>query len=279
MGQEPVLFNQSIRENLLYGKPNATDDEIASALAKANATKIIDRLPDGINTIVGSGGGQLSGGEKQRIALARAFIKDPKILILDEATSALDRKNEIEVQNAIDDFKNGDFNITTIIIAHRLSTIINSDKIIVLKEGKVVEEGSHKTLLKEHPKGVYSSLVRSQEQLEDSDEEEVDENRTKKRKTSMAAHKSSFNDRILDKKAEADEMDEVKKKENEELIKQIKKKGYFKRLFKYNKPYYLIFVGLISSALQGLSFPTFGVFYVKAFFAMFDYDLHRIGIN
>lgn len=97
-----MLFNQSIKENILYGKPNASEEEIFEALDKANATQIIKKLPDGIYTRVGSGGGQLSGGEKQRIALARAFIKHPKILILDEATSALDRKNEAEVQAAID---------------------------------------------------------------------------------------------------------------------------------------------------------------------------------
>ena len=125
VGQEPVLFNQTIRENLLYGDPKATEEDMLEALKKANASKIIDKLPLGIDTIVGSGGGQLSGGEKQRIALARAFIKNPSILILDEATSALDRQNEKEVQVAIDNLRTKGSDITTIIIAHRLSTIKN----------------------------------------------------------------------------------------------------------------------------------------------------------
>ena len=235
VGQEPVLFNQTIKENILYGKPDATDEEIATALKNANATKIIERLPDGVNTLVGAGGGQLSGGEKQRIALARAFVKDPKILILDEATSALDRKNEKEVQEAIDDFKNGDHNITTIIIAHRLSTIINSDKIIVLKEGKVVEEGSHRDLLSEHPDGVYASLVRTQQNLEDDSDNENDD-KTMAKKSSLVVKKSSFKNEVNDKKAEADRIDEKNQKEKEEFYKSIEKKGYFKRLLAYNKP-------------------------------------------
>ena len=280
VGQEPVLFNQTIKENILYGKPDATDQEIAIALEKANASKIIERLPDGINTLVGAGGGQLSGGEKQRIALARAFVKDPKILILDEATSALDRKNEKEVQEAIDDFKNGEHNITTIIIAHRLSTIINSDKIIVLDQGKVVEEGSHQKLLSDYPDGLYASLVKTQQQVEDDDEEEYENSlNVPAKKSSLVAKKSSFVERVQDKKVEADELDIKTQNEKEELYQIIQKRGYFKRLLTYNKPYFLVIVGLIGSALQGMSWPVFGIFYVRAFFAMFDKDLEEIGIN
>lgn len=169
VGQEPVLFNQTIKENLLYGKPDATDEEIEKALKMANASKIIEKLPQGIDTLVGSGGGQLSGGEKQRIALARALIKDPNILILDEATSALDRKNEQEVQDAIDSLRVMNISVTRIIIAHRLSTIKNCDKIFVLKDGEIVEVGDHRTLLEDHPNGVYADLVRTQEILEEAD--------------------------------------------------------------------------------------------------------------
>ena len=280
VGQEPVLFNQTIKENILYGKPDATDEEIAVALDKANATKIIERLPDGVNTLVGAGGGQLSGGEKQRIALARAFVKDPKILILDEATSALDRKNEKEVQEAIDDFKNGDHNITTIIIAHRLSTIINSDKIIVLEEGKVVEEGSHRDLLSDHPDGLYASLVRTQQQVEDEDEEDDDKIwKGNDNKSAMVARNSSFVENSQNKKLEADEKDAITEKEKQELYQSIKKKGYFNRLLSYNKPYCLVAVGLIGSAVQGISWPVFGIFYVRVFFAMFEDDIEEIGIN
>ena len=127
VGQEPVLFNESIKNNLLNSKDNATDEEIIKALEQANAIKFINRLKDGVDTNAGASGGQLSGGEKQRIALARAFLRNPDILILDEATSALDRKNEAEVQRAIEGLKQ-QRSITTIVIAHRLSTIKNADE-------------------------------------------------------------------------------------------------------------------------------------------------------
>ncbi len=102
VGQEPVLFNTTIKQNILMGKPDATDAEIEEALKKTNAWNFVNQNKDGINANVGAGGGQLSGGQKQRIALARAFIKKPRVLIFDEATSALDKKNEAEVQAAID---------------------------------------------------------------------------------------------------------------------------------------------------------------------------------
>lgn len=264
VGQEPVLFNQTIRENLRYGNPEATDDQMVTALQNANAMKIIDKLPKGLDTIVGAQGGQLSGGEKQRIALARAFIKDPKILILDEATSALDRHNENEVQKAIDNLKNGGLNITTIVIAHRLSTIRYSDKIIVLKEGKVVEEGDHKSLLKDK-NGIYSKLVSTQKKLDDNqqentlvqDDEDSDDTggkyinekirdfRTSESIKFMTRKGTSFNEEIKTNKEKADKMDEEVKRMKEDFLTAIKKKGYFKRLIQYNKPYWLIVVGLI----------------------------------
>ena len=280
VGQEPVLFNQTIRENLLYGNPNATEEQIMKALKNANALKVVEKLPEGLETVVGAGGGQLSGGEKQRIALARAFVKDPKILILDEATSALDRKNEKEVQEAIDSLQNGEFNITTIVIAHRLSTVRNSDKIIVLKEGQIVEEGNHKSLLKEHPGGIYSTLVAKQEELEDSDSDD-DNNQSvvekkKSRKDSNFQHKSSFGEELKNKKEEADQIDKDIEEERQKLIKQLKKRGFFWRLLKYNKPYYLIFTGLICSAIQGMSFPVFGIIYVKTLFGIFIHDQDKV---
>jgi ATP-binding cassette, subfamily B (MDR/TAP), member 1 len=294
VGQEPVLFNQTIRENLQYGNPDATEEDMMIALKKANAAKVIERLPEGLDTIVGAQGGQLSGGEKQRIALARAFVKNPSVLILDEATSALDRQNEKEVQEAIDKLENGDFNITTIVIAHRLSTIINSDKIVVLKEGQVVEEGDHKSLLKQHPNGVYSTLVRTQEKLEDdedieeesaSDEEEGDSETnnhrrrsSKYRKKSLDHHKkSSFGEELKDKKEEADKMDADEEEIIKEINKNIKKRGFFRRLIGYNKPYFLIAVGLLSAGVQGMVFPVFAIFYVKSLFAIFDKDFDEIG--
>lgn len=160
VGQEPVLFNTSIKENIKLGSPHAKDEEIISALKKANAWEFIERHEAGIDLHVGAAGGQISGGQKQRVAIARAFIKQPKILIFDEATSALDKKNEAEVQASIDAIRKELGAVTTVVIAHRLSTIRNADKIIVLKKGKLTESGNHESLLRDYPTGVYAKLVR-----------------------------------------------------------------------------------------------------------------------
>ena len=141
------------------GKPDATDDEIIDALKKTNAWEFVVKYPDKINTNVGAGGGQLSGGQKQRIALARVFIKKPKLLIFDEATSALDKVNEAVVQKAIEGMKKELGSVTTIVIAHRLTTIKNADRIIVMKKGRIIEDGNHFSLLANFPEGVYSNLV------------------------------------------------------------------------------------------------------------------------
>lgn len=161
VSQEPILFNTTIRENLLFAKPDATEQEIEEALKAANAWKFIHTVmkENGIDTMVGSSGGQLSGGQKQRIAIARAFIKKPKILLLDEATSALDKVNEKAVQAAIEGYRKTNGDITTIVIAHRLSTIRDADKIIVLKDGKLTEVGNHEALLKNYPDGTYANFV------------------------------------------------------------------------------------------------------------------------
>lgn len=165
VGQEPVLFNASIKENMLFAKPDATDDEITQALKDANAWDFIQKKmgSTGINTQVGGSGGQLSGGQKQRIAIARAFLKKPKVLLLDEATSALDKMNEKAIQDAIDNYKKQIGNITTIVIAHRLTTIRDADKIVVLKNGELVEMGNHEALLQQYPDGVYAGFCKKQE--------------------------------------------------------------------------------------------------------------------
>ena len=142
--QETLLFGGSIRENILYGKLDATEDELISASKSANAHEFIRQLENGYNTAVGEKGVKLSGGERQRIAIARALLKNPKILVLDEATSALDNRSEALIQEAMDRLM---ANRTTIIIAHRLSTVRNADKIIVLDKGRVAESGRHDELM------------------------------------------------------------------------------------------------------------------------------------
>lgn len=152
--QDVFLFGGSIRENISYGKPDATDDEIYSAAGKANALEFIERFPDKMNTIVGERGTQLSGGQRQRIAIARAVLKNPRILILDEATSSLDSESERLVQEALENLMVGR---TSIVIAHRLSTIRKADQIMVLDGGRIVETGTHEELIGLE-NGIYRNL-------------------------------------------------------------------------------------------------------------------------
>jgi ATP-binding cassette subfamily B protein len=155
--QETHLFSGSIRDNIRYAKPFATNEEVINAARMANAHDFIMRLPQGYNTIVGEKGYSLSGGERQRIAIARALIHNPKILILDEATAALDTETEKLIQDAINKLTDGR---TTLAIAHRLSTLRNADRIIVLDHGKLAEYGTHIELLEK--KGIYYGLVMAQ---------------------------------------------------------------------------------------------------------------------
>ncbi|KAH7676289.1 Xenobiotic-transporting ATPase protein [Dioscorea alata] len=166
VSQEPVLFASSIRDNIAYGKDNATIEEIRTAAELANASKFIDKMPQGLDTMVGEHGTQLSGGQKQRIAIARAILKDPRILLLDEATSALDVESERVVQEALDRIMT---NRTTVIVAHRLSTVRNADTIAVIHRGLIVEKGSHSELVK-NPEGAYCQLIRLQEKNQHSEQ-------------------------------------------------------------------------------------------------------------
>src|SRR6266446_5366122 len=142
--QESFLFNGSIRENLLIGKPTATDAELWSAVDAANARQFIERLPDGLESVVGERGVKLSVGEKQRLSIARALLKDPPILILDEATASVDTATERLIQEALEHLMT---NRTSIVIAHRLSTIVHADQILVLDHGQIIERGTHEELL------------------------------------------------------------------------------------------------------------------------------------
>jgi subfamily B ATP-binding cassette protein MsbA len=155
--QDSFLFSGSIRDNIAYGKPDAADDEILAATKAANAHGFIESLPDGYAARLGERGVNLSGGQRQRLSIARAILKDPRILILDEATSALDSESEALVQEALDRLRKGR---TCFIIAHRLSTVRNVDRILVLQDGRLAESGRHEDLLKHG--GLYARLVRQQ---------------------------------------------------------------------------------------------------------------------
>jgi len=152
--QDVILFGGTIKENIAYGKPDATDTEILIAAKQANAFNFIEGFPEKMETIVGERGIKLSGGQRQRIAIARALLKNPSVLILDEATSSLDSESEKLVQEALEILMEGR---TSIIIAHRLSTIRNADQILVLDEGKIVEKGTHLELL-QLQQGIYKNL-------------------------------------------------------------------------------------------------------------------------
>lgn len=158
--QESYLFNGTIRENLLYAKPDATQEELEEACRTANIHDFIAGQPEGYDTPVGNRGLKLSGGEKQRISIARVMLKDPKILILDEATSALDSISESSIQDALEIMMQGR---TSIVIAHRLSTILKADRILVVKDGVIAEQGTHEELLAKN--GTYRDLYETQFRL------------------------------------------------------------------------------------------------------------------
>ncbi|MDQ0711723.1 ATP-binding cassette subfamily B protein [Streptomyces luteogriseus] len=161
VSQETYLFHASVAENLRFAKPDATDEELHQAAKAAQIHDHIAALPDGYDTVVGERGHRFSGGEKQRLAIARTILRDPPVLILDEATSALDTRTEAAVQDAIDALS---ANRTTLTIAHRLSTVRGADQIVVLDSGRAVERGTHEELLEEG--GRYAALVRRDAQLE-----------------------------------------------------------------------------------------------------------------
>lgn len=163
--QDTVLFNESILYNIRYGRPGASDEEVEQAAEMAQIGDFIKSLPDGFHTQVGERGLKLSGGEKQRVAIARTLLKAPPILILDEATSALDTQTEREIQSALDEVSR---NRTTIVIAHRLSTVVNADEIIVLRKGEIVERGTHNKLLDK--KGLYADMWSRQRKASEAED-------------------------------------------------------------------------------------------------------------
>ncbi|XP_057672648.1 multidrug resistance protein 2-like isoform X1 [Diorhabda carinulata] len=239
VGQEPILFGTTIMENIKYGKQGATDDEALAAAKKANAHDFIKRLPRGYNTLVGERGTQLSGGQKQRIAIARALIRKPNIMLLDEATSALDNASEAKVQAALDLASE---ECTTIIVAHRLSTIQGANKIIVLSQGVVVEEGTHDQLMA--LKNEYYKLVTAQvtttNEKDDSNKKTVDK------------------EEIEDVDVEGNELDV----EDKEINDFKKSKVSLIQIIKLNAPEWpYILVAGIAATVVGCGLPAFSVLY------------------
>lgn len=158
--QDVYLFNDTIYNNIRVGRETATREEIEIAARKAQCHEFITAMPDGYDTLVGEGGSTLSGGEKQRISIARAILKDAPIVLLDEATASLDPENEVHIQDAINDLVKEK---TVVIIAHRLGTVVNADSIVVIDQGRVVQQGRHQTLLEEE--GVYRNLWMEQQRV------------------------------------------------------------------------------------------------------------------
>ncbi len=157
VAQDTVLFSGTVRENILYGKPDASEEELLAVAHAAHVDQFIDELPEGYDTLIGERGAKLSGGQRQRLAIARAFLIDPRILILDEATSALDSESERLIQDALKRLMR---NRTSVIIAHRLSTVLHADRIVVMDAGRIVQTGPHARLVEQE--GLYRRLYETQ---------------------------------------------------------------------------------------------------------------------
>mmetsp|Transcript_454 Transcript_454/g.660 ORF Transcript_454/g.660 Transcript_454/m.660 type:complete len:1344 (-) Transcript_454:155-4186(-) len=237
VSQEPTLFNTTIGDNIKYGYPNATQEEIEEAARRANAHNFIMKFPNGYNTEVGENAGQISGGQKQRIAIARAIIKKPKILVLDEATSALDTESERVVQEAIDQLMQSK-NQTIIVIAHRLSTIEGADRIAVIADGVLKEIGGHEDLMAK-PNGRYRRLVEFQSMT------------GTEKKNTMKAVDDDDEDHLID-------TSEHHLAETEDEKEKEKKQSNRARLMAKDD-YGLFFIGSIGAILAGLVFPGWGV--------------------
>ncbi|CAF1114071.1 unnamed protein product [Adineta steineri] len=261
VSQEPVLFDGSIEENIRLGKLDATDEEVIAAAKLANAHNFIMDFPENYKTISGD---KLSGGEKQRVVIARALISNPKILLLDEATSALDYTSERIVQDALDNAKQGR---TTIVVAHRLSTIRNADIIIGLNDGQTVEYGTHDELMKY--KGLYYELVNEQgvdKQYESLSETDMEEEAKLKQSYTQVLSTIRENIRELNDYIEEKEIDDTATSLfDDSMEKKQKKKFHLMFLFqilKFNIPeWHWILIGCIASLILGVISPAFAYLY------------------
>uniref|UniRef100_A0A8C8JYB3 Bile salt export pump n=1 Tax=Oncorhynchus tshawytscha TaxID=74940 RepID=A0A8C8JYB3_ONCTS len=270
--QEPVLFATTIAENIRYGRPGVTLDDIIHATKEANAYNFIMDLPQKFDTLVGEGGGQMSGGQKQRIAIARALVRNPRILLLDMATSALDNESEAVVQEALDKVRNGR---TTISIAHRLSTIKNADVIVGYEHGRAVERGKHDELLER--KGVYFTLVTLQSQGDKALNQKARQSRSSIRKRT----RSQLSNLIPEAESFISQADAGKVCVCEEVEEQVEP-APVTRILKYNAPEwpYMLF-GTIGAAVNGGVNPVYSLLFsqILATFSIPDPEAQRREIN
>lgn len=278
VGQEPVLFATSVKENILQGCMTASSRDVERVAEEARVMEFVGKLPDKINTYVGSGGSQFSGGQKQRIAIARALIKSPSLLFLDEATSALDSKSEKMIQDTIDAISGKHDRIMTIVsIAHRLSTVRNSDIIYVLSQGAVAEQGAHDDLMSRQ--GLYHALAATQMSAEAEEpklggpgdannaveENADDDNKDFELQRATSGDNNDRKDQMMQ------ETDDEKKREKE-INKTYKVPMW--RLLDYCKPQWGLFVpGVIGAGINGASMPLVGgVILSQGMNAFFDDD-------
>ncbi|KAL7385707.1 hypothetical protein ABVT39_026845 [Epinephelus coioides] len=289
--QEPVLFATTIAENIRFGRPGVSMEDIIQATKEANAYNFIMDMPQKFDTLVGEGGGQMSGGQKQRIAIARALIRNPRILLLDMATSALDNESEAVVQEALDKVRMGR---TTISIAHRLSTIRNADVIIGFEHGQAVERGTHSELLER--KGVYFTLVTLQNQgtshtnkdaINEALEEDFDlrvRSRTSSKGGSVrlrsASKLSSYT--LPDSLGMLSDKEFTIEEKCEDDADEYVEPAPVARILKYNQPEWpYMLLGSLGAAVNGSVNPIYAILFsqVLGTFAIRDLDEQRAQIN
>uniref|UniRef100_A0A1A9X3Q1 ABC-type xenobiotic transporter n=1 Tax=Glossina brevipalpis TaxID=37001 RepID=A0A1A9X3Q1_9MUSC len=295
VGQEPVLFATTIEENIRYGKPTATIEEIKQAARIANCHDFIVKLPKSYETLVGERGAQMSGGQKQRIAIARAIINNPKILLLDEATSALDPTSEKKVQVALEEASKGR---TTLVVSHRLSTITNADKIVFVKDGAVAEQGTHEELMAKG--GLYNQLVnitKTSEELDADDDEqqqaeaeakiinneldteETDEEEEEDKESTAATEAYDNRGFTIERCVSVRGSEKRKRRKSKKSKKRAKKeeeKKYevsFSRIMRLNAPEWpYIALGCVGAVLHGATFPAWAIFFGDFFAIMSSPD-------